>query len=70
MNVTSGNVAKNWSNYKESWNDYKIAKGLREKDLKNYVATLRGIIGKDCYNLSKRLPLEDENKKFKAFLIV
>ena len=34
MNVTSGNVAENWSYFREQWNDYKIATGLREKDKK------------------------------------
>ena len=63
MNVTSGNVAKNWSYFREQWNDYKIATNLREKDKKIRVATLRGIMGKDCYNIYKRLALEKEEKE-------
>ena len=50
MNVTSGNVAESCS-FREQWNDYEIATGLREKDEKIRVATLRGIMGKDCYNI-------------------
>ena len=63
MNVTSGNVAENWSYFREQWNDYEIATGLREKDKKIRVATLRGIMGKDCYNIYKKLTLEEEEKE-------
>ena len=63
MNVTSGNVAENWSYFRDQWNDYEIATGLREKDEKIRVATLRGIMGKDCYNIYKRLALEEEEKE-------
>ena len=63
MNVTSGNVAENWSYFREQWNNYKIATGLREKDKKIGVATLRKIMGKDCYNIYKRLALEEEEKE-------
>ena len=63
MNLTSGNVAENWSYFREQWNDYEIATGRREKDEKIRVATLRGIMGKDCYNIYKRLPLKDESKE-------
>ena len=62
MNVTSGNVAENWSYFREQWN-YKSATGLREKDEKIRVATLRGIMGKDCYNIYKRLGLEEDEKE-------
>ena len=63
IKVTSGNVAENWSYLREQWNDYEIATGLREKDEKIRVATLRGIMGKDCYNIYKRLALEKEEKE-------
>ena len=63
MNVTSGNVTENWSYFREQWNDYEIATGLREKDEKIRVATLREIMGKDCYNIYKRLALEEEEKE-------
>ena len=63
MNVTSGDVAENWSYFREQWNDYKIATGLREKNKKIRVVTLRGIMGKDCYNIYKRLALEEEEKE-------
>ena len=43
--------------------DYEIATGLSEKDEKIRVATLRGVMGKDCYNIYKRLPL-DNNSTF------
>ena len=63
MNVTSDNVAENWSYFREQWNDYEIATGLREKDEKVRVANLRGIMGKDCSNIYKRLALEEEEKQ-------
>ena len=63
MYVTSGNVAENWSYFREQWNDYEIATSLREKDEKIRVATLRGIMGKDCYNIYRRLALEAEEKE-------
>ena len=62
MNARSGNVAEKWSYFREQWN-YKIATGLREKDEKIRVATLKGIMGKDCYNIYKRLALEDEKER-------
>ena len=48
MNLTSGNVAENWSYFKEQWNDYEIATGLREKEEKIHVSTLREIMSKGC----------------------
>ena len=53
MNVTSGNVAEKWSYFREQWNDYEIATGLREKDKKIRVTTLRGIMGKDSITFIK-----------------
>ena len=63
MNVTSGSVAENWSYFRKIWNDYKIATSLGVKDKKICIATLKGIMYKDCYNIYKRLPLEDESKE-------
>ena len=69
MNVASGNAAENWSFFREQWADYEIATGLSEKDEKIRVATLGGVMGKDCYNIYKRLPLDNENKeKIKSIL--
>ena len=67
-NVTSGNAAENWSYFREQWNNYEIATGLREKDKKIRVATLRGIMGKDCYNIYKRLALEEEKRRVTKIL--
>ena len=47
---TSGNVAEN-NYFRKSWNDYKIATNLREKDEKIRVTTLREFTGKNCYNI-------------------
>ena len=63
----SGNVAENWSYFREQWNDHEIATGLRENDEKIRVAILRGIMGKDCYNIYKRLALEEEKERLQAF---
>ena len=63
INVTSGNVAENWSYFREKWKDFDIATGLREKDEKIRVATLRGIMGKDCYSIYKRQILEEKEKE-------
>ena len=63
MNVTAGNVAENWNYFREQWKDYEVATGLKEKDEKIRVATLRGVMGKDCYNIYKRLPLEGDHKE-------
>ena len=41
MNMTSSNVAENWSYFRKQWNDYEIATDLREKDEKIRVATQR-----------------------------
>ena len=69
MSVTSGNIAENWSYFREQWTDYEVATGLIGKDEKVRVATLRGVMGKDCYNIYKRLPLEEDQKeKVKSIL--
>ena len=56
MNVTSGNVAENWSYFREQWNDYRIATDLREKDKKVWLQLLEEswtkiaiIFIKDCH---------------------
>ena len=68
-NVASGNAAENWSYFTEQWADNEIATGLSDKDEKIRVATLRGVVGKDCYNIDKKLPLDNENKeKIKSIL--
>ena len=56
-------MVENWIYFTEQWSDYEIASELSGKDEKIRVATLRGIMVKDCYNVYKRLPLNEENKE-------
>ena len=59
----SGDVVANWEHFKDSWNNYIIATKLDKEDKNVIVATLKTIMGKDCYKIFKNLPLTDDETK-------
>ena len=59
----SGDIVSNWSYFKDSWENYVIAVELNEKDKKIQVATLLTVLGKECMQVYKTLPLTDDERK-------
>ena len=41
-----GDLLSNWIFFKDQWEDYKVATGLREKSKNVRVATLRSVMGR------------------------
>ena len=41
-----GDLLSNWTFFKDQWEDYKVATGLREKSKNVRVATLRSVVGR------------------------
>ena len=62
MNL-SGNVQENWSYFKEQWQNYLVASGLNEKAGEVQIATFLVLIGKECYQVYRKLALTEEAKK-------
>ena len=58
-----GDIVSNWSFFKDSWHNYVIATELNEKDKKIQVATLLSVMGKECIQIYKNLPLTDAQRK-------
>jgi len=48
MNM-KGYVASNWKFFKDQWQNYEIASGLAQKPVNVRLATLKVVMGKDCY---------------------
>ena len=57
-----GNVQENWSYFKEQWEYYLVASGLSEKTGKVQIATFLVIVGKECYQVYRKLALTTEQK--------
>ena len=51
-----GDVAGNWMFFKHQWRNYEIASGLAQKDESVRLVTLNVVMGKDCYDVLRRLP--------------
>ena len=62
MNV-SGNVQKSWSYFKEQWQNYLVASSLSEKTVEVQIATFLILIGKECYQVYRKLALTEEQIK-------
>ena len=58
-----GDIISNWAYFKDSWENYTVAVELNEKDKKVQVATLLSVLGKECMQLYKTLPLTAEQRK-------
>ena len=60
---TKGNVATNWKYFKSSWQNYFVALELKKKDPTVQIATLKAVMGKECFQIYEHLPLSDEEHK-------
>ena len=58
-----GDLANNWSFFRESFLDYRKAVELDEKDEPIQVALLKSVMGKECKNILKQLQLTDDEMK-------
>ena len=54
-----GNLAENWTYFRESWESYKIATELDEKPKPVILETLKIVLGKETYQIAKNLPIAD-----------
>ena len=61
MNV-GGNVQENWNYFKEQWENYLVATGLKEKTGEVQIATFLVVIGKECYQVYRKLALTAAQK--------
>ena len=44
-----GNLAKNWDSFKQMWSNYEISPGLIEKLAELRKATLKVVMGQECF---------------------
>ena len=58
----SGNVQENWNYFKEQWENYLVASGLKEKTGEVQIATFLVVIGKECYQVYRKLALTAAQK--------
>ena len=58
-----GDLLSNWTFFEDQWEDYKVATGLREKSKNVRVATLRSVVGRDCFRILKNLEITNEDCK-------
>ena len=50
----------NWEFFKQRWDDYEIAIGLRNQESQVRLSTLRSIMGSECLQILKNLGLSEE----------
>ena len=54
-----GNLAENWTFFRESWESYKIATELDKKPKPVILETLKIALGRETYEIAKNLPVAD-----------
>ena len=55
-----GDLTSNWEFFKQRWDDYEIATGLRNQESQVRLATLRSMMGRECLQILKNLGLSEE----------
>ena len=64
-----GNLASNWEFFKDSWKNYAVATKLDKKEPEIVAATLLSVMGKECLQVCRNLPMtEDERKNAESVL--
>ena len=58
--VCQGDLTSNWEFFKQSWDDYEIATGLRNQESQVRLATLRSIKGREYLQILKNPGLSGE----------
>ena len=56
------NLVKNWDFFKKMWSNYEIALGLIKKSAELRKATLKFVMGLECFRVLQRLNLTDEKQ--------
>ena len=54
-----GNLAENWTFFRESWESFKIATELDKKSKPVILETLKIVLGRETYQIVKNLPVTD-----------
>ena len=62
---TATNKAEAWRRWKMSWDLYKVASGLDQKDEKIQVATLLHVLGKECVEIFSNFVWDSEDDRDK-----
>lgn len=55
-----GNIAKNWRHFKRVWENYEIARGLKERNEELRVATLLTCLGAEAFSVYDGSKFESE----------
>ena len=58
-----GDLVNNGEFFKQQWQDYEVAPGLKKQEQKIRLATLRSAMGKDCLQIFLNLKLSSEQQK-------
>ena len=61
--VVTGDLAKNWKNFRQLWDSYEIATGLSERQDKYRIATLITCIGAEALSLYNGLPFANPDDR-------
>ena len=54
-----GNLAENWTFFRERWESFKIATELDKKSKPVILETLKVVLGRETYQIVKNLPVAD-----------
>ena len=64
-----GDLASNWEFFQDSWKNYAVATKLDKKEPEIVAATLLSVMGKECLQVCRNLPMtEDERKNAESVL--
>ena len=62
-----GNLAENWTFFRESWESYKIATELDRKPTPVFLETLKILLGRETYQIAKNLPVADRTDSIVSY---
>ena len=65
MNI-KGDLVSNWEYSKDSWHNYATATELSKKSGDIVIATLLSVMGKECHQIYKNLPLSTAERESKG----
>ena len=58
-----GDIPANWAFFREQWENYEVAADLIEKDDAVRSATLKTVMGRECYDVLRHLSMEEGDRK-------
>ena len=56
-------IPANWAFFREQWENYEVAADLIEKDDAVRSATLKTVMGRECYDVLRHLSMEEGDRK-------